>query len=432
MSSLKKFDYRIKDNRKRNMFLCGIILVVVAIIGVKLFNSYASFSNETNELTMVNAKTKVYPTAVAKITELEKTNTNSELRYDGTTDNNLRYIGKNPNNYVDFGDGTYDSDLWYGFEYTGFIGETKEYSTKEACEDDSINKICIKIHSQGDKILWRIIGVMNNVEDSNGTKSARIKLIKDDGIGQISWDNKCLSNQFDETQENCIGDYSYENSSLKKLLNDAYLNSVKSTDYNRWTNQLMGFHNRKFEKIDFTKTGIKAEYRDMIDTIKYKLGEVDYSSSKENYYRKLTPNLLYNVERSNNVSTNHPTEWIGQIGLIYPSDYGYATSGGIGIDTWSEKQYITLLETCMNTPVYNWNLNEYLGCRDNDWLYIEDVYQWTITAYTDGGVVRISNTGGFDYELNYSYLVRPVIYLKPNVRIMGGTGTKEDPFKLMI
>ena len=66
-----------------------------------------------------------------------------ELAYDGTADNNLRYVGANPNNYVLF-----------------------------------------------NNELWRIIGVMNNIDDGIGNKETRLKIIRSESIGKYSWDNK--------------------------------------------------------------------------------------------------------------------------------------------------------------------------------------------------------------------------------------------------
>ena len=50
-----------------------------------------------------------------------------------------------------------------------------------------------------------------------------------------------------------------------------------------------------------------------------------------------------------------------------------------------------------------------------------------INVYGDniGGGVSI-------YDSKSSFLVNPVFYLKPKVRITGGTGTKEDPFTLLL
>ena len=38
--------------------------------------------------------------------------------------------------------------------------------------------------------------------------------------------------------------------------------------------------------------------------------------------------MLYEKERGTTVYSERPTKWTGKIGLMYPSDYGYATSGG--------------------------------------------------------------------------------------------------------
>ena len=67
----------------------------------------------------------------------------SEIIEDETNDNNLRFIGADPKNYV-----------WFNDE------------------------------------LWRIIGVMNNIDDGTGKKETRLKIIRNEPIGNYSWDNK--------------------------------------------------------------------------------------------------------------------------------------------------------------------------------------------------------------------------------------------------
>ncbi len=115
MSSLKKFDYRIKDNRKRNIFLCGIILVLITIVGVKLFQSKAQFTASTDELELASGKVRLTCTDKVKpnynqestnfINALYESNKCPELVDDETEDNNIRYIGATPDNYVDIEDG---------------------------------------------------------------------------------------------------------------------------------------------------------------------------------------------------------------------------------------------------------------------------------------------------------------------------------------
>ena len=106
------------------------------------------------------------------IKNAEKTN---ELVYDETTDNNLRYIGADPNNYV-----------WFNDE------------------------------------LWRIIGVMNNIDDGTGNKETRLKIIRSESIGNYSWDNKGIGTG-SSTSSNASNDWS--DSVLQIVLNSgAYWN----------------------------------------------------------------------------------------------------------------------------------------------------------------------------------------------------------------
>ena len=41
--------------------------------------------------------------------------------------------------------------------------------------------------------LWRIIGVMKSIDDGTGTKSDRVKLIRNDSIGNFAWDTSSSS-----------------------------------------------------------------------------------------------------------------------------------------------------------------------------------------------------------------------------------------------
>lgn len=93
------------------------------------------------------------PNAAEYITLLA--NTSSEIVNDETEDQNLRYIGANPNNYVYFNCEDYNNP------------------TSDTCE------------------LWRIIGVMNNMELADGTTGqSLVKLVRAESIGNLSWDNK--------------------------------------------------------------------------------------------------------------------------------------------------------------------------------------------------------------------------------------------------
>ena len=76
------------------------------------------------------------------------------------------------------------------------------------------------------------------------------------------------------------------------------------------------------------------------DTLWY-LGETsDYTSASNG----LTSHF-YTYEREKTVYSGRDTSWIGKVGLMYPSDYGYATSGSS----------TTNRNACLNKELYNWD-----------------------------------------------------------------------------
>ena len=129
-------------------------------------------------------------------------------------------------------------------------------------------------------------------------------------------------------------------------------------------------------------------------------------------------NCIDNVERT--------ITWLGKVGLMYPSDYGYATDGGG--DQVKRMQ-------CLYTPLYDWKDNS--NCYSNDWLYDSSNYQWTMTPAPESqhaNKVFNVNTSGhvYDQYAGPAYAIRPVVYLKSSVKITGGEGTSSKPYTLSI
>ncbi len=226
--------------------------------------------------------------------------------------------------------------------------------------------------------LWRIIGVFNNIENGSGTKETRIKLIKATPYNtSMTWDSN---------RKNV-----WSNASLQKELNGTYLDSIESA----------------------SKT--------MISDAVWNLG----GSSTNN---DVTASMFYERERGTTVYSNRPTEWTGKIGLMYPSDYGYATSGGS----------TTNREACLDIDLYHWyysSSNNYPDCYNNDWLYSSSYNQWTLTPYasSSNGAFRVNSHGSvFIYSANNTNGVSPALYLNSNVKISGGSGTEESPYTLSL
>lgn len=107
-----------------------------------------------------------------------------------------------------------------------------------------------------------------------------------------------------------------------------------------------------------------------------------------------------------------------------PSDYAYATSGG-SKEGRSE---------CLNKSVYNLENSD--NCVLNNYLYDDTNYQWTLTPRVKENYYEIRITFNGNVRANYVYLaaqtVTPVLYLKANLVISGGSGTLENAYRLEI
>ena len=221
---------------------------------------------------------------------------------------------------------------------------------------------------------WRIIGVFT-VDDGTGKKEERLKIIRNESIGNMAWDS------------NNINDWS--NATLNANLN--------SGDY--WTNILS----------DNAKSMIG-------DTLWYLGGTSNFTSSTNG----LTSHF-YSYERGTTVYSGRDTSWVGKVGLMYPSDYGYATSGGTTTDR----------NACLNKELYNWDSSSYSDCKNNDWLY--ESSQWTITprASLSSNVFNVLRTGCLSGNNASSATgVRPVVFLKSNIKIVDGDGSSSNPYIL--
>ena len=110
---------------------------------------------------------------------------------------------------------------------------------------------------------------------------------------------------------------------------------------------------------------------------------------------------------------------------MYPSDYGYATSGGSTSNRTS----------CLNKELYSWDDSSYSDCNNNDWLYNSSNLQWTVSPNANSssasGVVGVGYRGLVRTDsANAAGLVRPSVYLISKTSILGGEGTLENPYEI--
>ena len=300
---------------------------------------------------------------------------NPETMNNDDPDGNIRYMGADPNNYVTF-----------------------------------------------NNELWRIIGVFDVKSSASGQAEKRVKLIRADSLGNYSWDSSASG------VNDGYGVNEWSQADIMTTLNNgAYWNRTSGTCYN-------GSNNRT-TSCNFSSNGLTTAAKNLIENAVWNTGTVDGST---NTYSNTNAITFYTSERSTNTgkicssgtscndTVARTTTWIGQVGLMYPSDYGYATSGGS----------ITDRASCLAKELYNWNSSSYSDCKNNDWLYKSGTTQWTLTprsAYSSN-VFYVYSNGHVSSNLagNTLYSISPALYLSSNVKMSRGDGSENSPFELSL
>ena len=311
-------------------------------------------------------------TGVDYITKLYNEDKESNgLLADDTKDANIRYSGRNPNNYVEFG------------------------NTDE---------------------LWRIVGIFN-VTDSNGITSQKLKIVRNESLGVYSWD---------ATGNNDYGINDWTDADLMKELNGDYLDTTLTENKTDWYNSYWSSSGPKFrqEGVFNYKKVIKQNYQNMISETVWNIGANKWNNPSTSPYG--LPTLeQYNAERGTLTYQNsRPTTWTGKIGLIYASDYGYASTNEEC--RTNLRAGLTLTDNKIDATGAK--------CKNNNWLYRNASYFTISTCSWNPGFAfyqissgTIDNNGSAVY-LNMS--VFPSLYLSSNIKIISGEGTSSNPYKL--
>ena len=226
---------------------------------------------------------------------------------------------------------------------------------------------------------WRILGVFPT-DDGTGKIENRIKLIRNESIGKKYWDTSKSNNWA-------------RPATLNTELNTTYLNSLDSTS------------------------------QSMIGQAKYYLGGKTPTSN--NGYAD-TPLQFYSYERKiQNTTSNefyngtNPNSWVGKLGLMYLSDYGYASSNCENKKIWDDS---------------NSSSNDIRACNTTNWLYNIKVNEWLLpqNARYSYYAFNVSSLGFANYYnvYDFQFAVRPVLYLISSAQITGGNGTSSSPYTL--
>ena len=278
---------------------------------------------------------------------------------EATTD--YRYIGSSPNNYITFNDE-----------------------------------------------VWRIIGVFDG----------RIKIIRNDTLGNMLWDYKQSGVGSSTTK---YGSNDWTDSQLMYMLNPT--SYTLKTGYSLTNSKIYDGSSNIIYQLGCKPASIASGATSysctsntwslnsmalsQISEATYYLGGLSSASGK-------SAETYYAFERGTTVYSGRPTSWSGLVGLMYPSDYAYTFANGV-----DDKCY---------TDTYNCKS----GTPSSSWLYKSGITQWTVSPLSSSAYVFcVFSAGSVDISLAYfSYRVRPVVYLKSDIKLQGG-GTSDDPYEII-
>ena len=211
--------------------------------------------------------------------------------------------------------------------------------------------------------LWRIIGIVDG----------KVKIARDSVLSStMAW--------------NTAGNNNWSTASLNTYLNGDYYESLRTKN---------------------------PDTLDLISMSTWYLG--GYSTTSGLY-----ANDIYGYERKNEVGTTiysgNPPSIEANIGLMYASDYGYATD----------------LSVC-DKDIYNYDTSA--NCKDKDWLFKSNgtnTNQWLITPHSsDSSYAWHLDSLGYvngGYGVAGAFGVRAVLYLNSELVIETGDGSKDTPY----
>ena len=267
------------------------------------------------------------------------------------------------------------------------------------------NYICLDMEGGStcpDKHLYRIIGsIYEEKENTNRIKLIKATPLTDGTTSAFSWDYTSSGSYSNIWATITSGNYSNSltsGSTLMQLLNSgAWWNGTSGSYYNQ---------SNTATTVNFTNYKLSDKAKSYITTSRYYLGGFNNTPP-------LT-NEMYGYERGIlRYDTNRPLYWEGMVGLMYPSDYGYAAGN-----------------SCVNgTKLYDYN-----GYGNKDWLYISDIYQSLMSPYS-GHFCSLFSVGYagrvvIDNDVFEDLAVSPVFYLTSTTSIIDGDGSLNNPYIL--
>ena len=247
--------------------------------------------------------------------------------------------------------------------------------------------------------LWRIIGVFAD----------NIKLIRNEALGDLSWDSS------ESSINRGLGVNEWSRSDLKEYLNTMYYGGSAVTCYNEANNTT----------TTCPAASLNEPAKTMIDDHTWNTGAIEYATRTDTI-------AFYNAERGSltgkkctdgvgcNDTVTRTTSWTGYVALPYTTDWAYASS---------KVECQTNLQTASDDSS---SYFKYI-CTQSNWMWHSDhLFMWMLSPAvrsSEALTVWYACNNGFVNDMGaYSaYSVFPTIYLKSDIKIVGGTGIKADP-----
>ncbi len=247
--------------------------------------------------------------------------------------------------------------------------------------------------------LYRIIGVIPTQSEVNGEYEDRVKLIKNERYEETESGLLLLNGQMP-------GVYGYD-----------WSGGVKS---NNWETSTL--NTEVLNKIYWKNLG---EYQKYITSSVWYLGGAEYNF-KNPASSSYSSEQFYLFERgSSRGFSGGSLNVVTNIGLMYPSDYGFSLSmahKGEGLlpneQTWVANLNMNYTEWTIN-PVTNANANGY-------------IYAWLFSPKWNSVQSAISVNSVGHIQKVYQMYIRPTFYLKSNVLYKNGNGSIENPYRISI
>ena len=316
--------------------------------------------------------------------EVVKVSSNLVSSQDGTSfeiddENGIRYEGANPDNFI-------------------CLDNQKE----GACTDSSL--------------LFRIIGLFDEEYSIDGTNSSGTKsLLKIIDTNNYGGDNgkKWTGEQivFNSNNKNEIKPSFLKNTTK---YNTKFLAGDVCMDYNDWSSSTLKeeINNEYLQSLE-DNSNINNTLLNSILNVKWYLGASGLYNVTD----------VYQGERNeSNIYPSNSSSIFAKVGLMYVSDYGYATIGGT-----------TGKSTCRD---------DFSGtdCINNNWIFTSASFnhsgEWTIMPTSVGACeAYYLNSNGYIINTisigNLLLSVRPTFYLdSENLKIVGGDGSSSNPYHI--